>query len=309
MKKTIRRFITIYILFLITQTSKAEILFEGYSKVMSGGVHVGYAVQRYEFDPKSKKFTAISLVKTGALGSDVTESIKATADENLKPISYSYTSLVGKKTKTIDATFQSGKMKAIVKEDGKSKTLTTDLSADGCDGKGKDTDIFLSQFLTYKILKKGLQVDSKFCYHAIAEEDAQIYKGQAIVDKQVIVNQVKAYQILNKYSDSTFVANVSERGEVLSVNNPKQSISTELMAKPSDATGSFGVGASLMKSLFGDVPQGTSNIVSKALLASSLKPAVDEPKKSGVPGGQGIMIKAAPPVEKAMPPSSEIKDK
>lgn len=35
--------------------ARAEVLFEGFSKVMSGGVHIGYAINRYEFDAKKKE--------------------------------------------------------------------------------------------------------------------------------------------------------------------------------------------------------------------------------------------------------------
>jgi hypothetical protein len=66
----------------------ADILFEGYSKILSGGVHVGYIITRYEFDPKSKQFRGIYFLKTGALASAVTESVKSVADQDLNPVSY-----------------------------------------------------------------------------------------------------------------------------------------------------------------------------------------------------------------------------
>ncbi len=281
-------YISVYASLLVSTQSFAanNVLFEGYSKILSGGVHVGYTIQKYEFDPKTKKFTATTITKTGALGSDVTESLKAVADESLKPISYSYTSLVGKETKTIDATFANNKMKAVVKEGGKTKTILTDLS------RPENKGVFLSQFLVYLILKKGLQADSKYEYKAIAEEDAQIYEGKAVVSKQEKYNQFQAYKVFNDYKSSKFVAYISDRGEILGVTNPGQNISTELMAKPSQATAEFGVGSSLLKNLFGEVPKGTENIVSKALLVETLKPADSEkPKEYGVPQGQGIQLK------------------
>lgn len=262
-----------------------NVLFEGYSKILSGGVHVGYTIQRYEFDPKTKKFTATSLTKTGALGSDVTESLKAVADESLKPISYSYTSLVGKETKTIDATFKNNIMKAVVKEGAKTKTITTDLS------KPENKGVFLSQFLVYLILKKGLQADSKYQYRAIAEEDALIYDGKAVISKPEKYNQFQAYKVFNNFKDSKFVAYISDRGEVLGVTNPGQNISIELVPKPSQATAEFGVGTTLLKNLFGEAPLGTNNIASKALQLESLKPADNATKQQGVPQGQGVILK------------------
>lgn len=264
-----------------------DILFEGYHKVTSGGVHVGYTISRYEYDPKGKKFIAVLFTKTGALGSDVTESTHAVADADLNPISYEYTALVGKDVKTIDAKFKKNHMSAVVKDKGKTQKIELDVP------KG----VFLSQFLIYLMLKSktGLQSDLNYKYKAIAEEEGKIYDGQALVTKQEKHNGHLAFKILNNYKDLKFVAYVTDRGEVLGVTNPSQNMSTDLMAKPNDATGSFGVGSSILKNLFGDVPLGTHNILSKALKAEALEPTqLDNPKQQGVPPGKGIIIKPQP---------------
>src|ERR1700678_942779 len=73
--------------------ASAQVLFEGYSKVILDGVHVGYVVQRFEFDSKKKEFTTAYYLKTGANGGNITESLKARSTEGLRPISYQYTSL------------------------------------------------------------------------------------------------------------------------------------------------------------------------------------------------------------------------
>jgi hypothetical protein len=78
-----------------TNSSKnPNILFEGYSKILLSGAHVGYTVQRFEFDPKKKQFEATYLIKTEGPGYNNMESLKAFATQELKPISYQYTSLV-----------------------------------------------------------------------------------------------------------------------------------------------------------------------------------------------------------------------
>lgn len=273
----------VLILILAGASARADVLFEGYAKINSGGVHVGYVVNRYEFDPKSKRFTSTYFVKTGSLGSDVTESLKAVADEKLSPVSYSYTSVVGKATKTIDAKFKGGKMTAVVTEGGKSKTIRADVP--------KGT--FLSTFLVYLMLKSktGLSSETKYDYSAVAEEDAEIQKGEALVQAEETHRGFKAFRILNRFKDIKFVSFVNERGEVLSTNSPANGITTELVAKPSEAVGSFGTPAAILKSLFGEVPLGTRNVISKALQAEAF--GADKPagKAVGVPGGQGVLIK------------------
>jgi len=274
-------------------SQKKDILFEGYHKILSGGVHIGYSISRYEYDPKAKQFIAVIFNKTGALGSDVTESIKAIADANLDPVSYEYTALVGKTVKTIDAKFKKGRMSATVKDNGKTSKIEQDIPK----------NVFLSQFLVYRMLKSktGLQADIKYDYDAIAEEDGKIYKGLALIEKMDKYNGLPAFRILNSFKEGKdnlkFVAFVTDRGEILGVTNPGQSIASELVAKPNEATGQFGIGATILKNLFGDVPLGTNNTLSRALKAEALKPAetTENPKqKDVVPPGQGIILKTQP---------------
>lgn len=268
---------------LLSAPVRANVLFEGYSRILSGGVHVGYAVSRYEYDPAKKHFKSTYFVKTGSLGSDVSESLKAVADEKLAPISYEYTSVVGKNTKTIDAKFAKGKMTAVVTEGGKSRTVRTDVP--------KGT--FLSSFLVYLMLKSktGLSTETKYDYSAIAEEDAEIFKGEALVQAEEAHRGFKAFRILNRFKDVRFISFVNERGEVLSTSAPANNLVTELVAKPSEATGSFGTPASVLRSLFGEVPLGTQNVISKSLRAEALGADSPTGKKTGVPPGQGIVIK------------------
>lgn len=270
------------LIFLSSATSaQAEVLFEGYSKILSGGKHVGYSVARYEFDPKKKQFRGTTFLKTGGLGVDITESIKAVADQDLNPISYEYTSLMGKKTKSIDAKFSKGKMTAIVKEDGKSVTVRRDLPQGA----------FLSNFLVYLILrgKNGLQVGTRYDYTAIAEEDAEVSKGDAFIEKQELHRGQNAFRILNRFKDVKFISHVSERGEVISTQSPANGIATELVAVPSEAIGTFGRSDVILQSLFGEVPSGGANVLSRTLSRESTPSAGR--KGESVPAGQGIQLK------------------
>ncbi len=101
----VQRFLFILTTLFISQLLHAEVLFEGYAKVMAGGIHVGYFISRYEYDQKKKEFHAITFLKTNEVGGNITESIKAVAKEDLSPVSYSYTTLIGNVPKTIDAKF------------------------------------------------------------------------------------------------------------------------------------------------------------------------------------------------------------
>ena len=103
--------------------ANADVLFEGYAKVMLGSKHVGYAIQRYDFDNKKKEFLATTFLKTKPEAGNLTESTQARATASFKPISYKYTSAVGDKAKLIDASFTGDKMTLTIVEGGKRRDL------------------------------------------------------------------------------------------------------------------------------------------------------------------------------------------
>ncbi|MDG0815061.1 hypothetical protein [Bdellovibrio svalbardensis] len=268
---------------LLPLSSHADVLFEGYSKILAGDQHIGYIVSRYEFDAKKKQFLSTYILKTGKGSSEVTESLKAVADSELAPISYEYTSLAGKEVKTIDARFKAGNLSAVVKTNGKIQRFEKKIP--------KGT--FLSTFLVYLMLKSkdGLRSETKYEYQAIAEEDGGIYKGQALVGKEETYNGFKAFKILNTFKDSKFLSYVNERGEVLGTNAMGQGVTTELVATPNDATTGQPYSSTILKTLFASVPTGQQNVIAQS---QKSKPAVQPGKQMGVPQGEGINLKAQP---------------
>lgn len=288
-KKIIKLKLSLIFFFLLsmTSTASADVLFEGYSKILSGDQHIGYVVSRYEFDAKKKQFTSIYFVKTGKGNSEVTESLKAVADSELAPISYEYTSLAGKQMKTIDVKFKGGKLTGVIKSGDAVQRL------DQAVPKGT----FLSTFLVYLMLKSkdGLKSETNYEYQAIAEEDGAIQKGQALVGKEEMYNGFKVFKILNTFKDSKFLSYVNERGEVLGTNALGQAISTELVANASDATAGQSYSATILKTLFGDVPAGKDNVMARAVKLKEAEAKAPPPSKQiGMPAGQGLIDKATP---------------
>lgn len=240
----------------LSQNTLADVLFEGYSKIMSGDQHIGYTVSRYEFDAKKKQFISTYFLKTGKGENEITESLKAFADAELGPQSYEYTTLVGKEAKTIDASFKAGSLSAVVRENGRVQKIEKKVP--------KGT--FLSTFLIYLMLKspEGLREETKYDYQAIAEEDASIYQGQASVGKEQDFLGNKALKILNTFKDLKFLSYVNSRGEVLGTNATGQRISTQLVASAKEAIGNFNPSTAVLKTLFGEIPKGSKNILSNA---------------------------------------------
>lgn len=291
----------------VSPIARAQVLFEGYSKVLLGNKHVGFTVQRYEFDQKKKEFVATSFLKTGPEGGNITESTQSRASATLKPISYKFTSAAGDRVKLIDATFKNDTMSATVVENGQRKALPAKKLPKG---------VFLSNYLAYVMLqgKEGIKVGANYAYQAIAEEDGNIYTGQAFIKGEETYNGIQVYRVLNTFMIGTpqkaeFVSYVTSKGEVIGSRSPAQDLSTEVVASIQEATAGLSVNNNHLNQLFGGVPKGLENPIARKSGGAPLAAPADKkktlegaeapkdetsPKTEGVPGGKGLIIKGQP---------------
>jgi len=266
----------------IGTSAKAEIIYEGWHKVLSAGQHVGYYIQRYEIDPKTKVFTSIYFLKTNAIGNDVMEAVKAQSKQVtepvqwLVPISYSYTSTVGQKTKVIDAVFKEEKdlanpvKKQAKKVKGKDAKVTGSKYKSALrlmatiteNGQEKKVDqvipenSFISTFLTYIMLqsKAGLKVGNNFSYSAVAEEDAAVYDGSALVKESTDYNGQPAFKVINEFKKDRFISYINSTGEVLGTKSPLLSLATDAVSSPEEAYKGFTLDEKHIKQIFGNIP-------------------------------------------------------
>lgn len=306
--------------------ANADILFEGFSKVLLDDVHVGYVIQRYEFDPKAKEFTTSYFLKTGPKGGNLTESLKARSTAGFRPVSYAYTSAQGDQTRTIDATFKGETMTAQVIEGTKRGTIT----------KKVPKDVFLASFLGYVMLggKEGIKKGVKYAYKAVAEEDLDIADGDAFVASEETRNNVSTFKVLNNFKKGKFVSWVTHKGEVIATASPLQKISTELVATIGEATAGQSVNTNLITMVFGAMPKGKENVIARragetVALAPDAKAANDDEadsknadasatkqkvletkpettgnsKKDGIPGAKGIQIKGGAKSDRTQNPA------
>lgn len=237
----------------VISSAHADVMFEGYAKVLAQGQHIGYVIQRYEFDKAKKQFSTISFTKLGEKGGNITESIKAVCSDKFDPQSFAYTMQSGDTTKTIDASFKAGQMTLKITEGKKVRTEKKKLP------KG----IFLSSFLGYLMLQNGYKVGKKFTYQAIAEEDGHFESGEAFIKNEEKYNGISVYKILNQFKKTQFISLVTARGEILATQSPAQSLATELMKNPLDATKDQTAPLSTLKLLFGKVPDGKKNVLNE----------------------------------------------
>lgn len=284
----------LFSLLFIAQSSvfAKDLLFEGYSKVTSQGLPMGYVITKYEYDQKTKQFFSSYYLKTN---SQISETLKAVADQNFNPISYEYTSIVGNDTKTIDAKFKKGTMTAIINANGK-KTKVENKVKPG---------VFLSTFLYYVMLKSpsGLKTDSKYNFEAIAEEDAQITSGSATVLKMEKFKGHDVFRVNNVFKKLEYTSYLTETGEILGTESKTQGISTEVVALPIEATQGFSFSQQTIQTLFGNIPAGLKNTISEK---TQFVKSTTGDKQSEVPPGNGIHLKSEstelPPEAKKVSP-------
>ncbi|MES2962446.1 MAG: hypothetical protein V4760_01055 [Bdellovibrionota bacterium] len=315
------RLLCLILILAFAPLAHAQILFEGYSKVMLGAKHVGFTIQRYEYDAKKKEFLATSFLKTSPDGGNITESTQSRASASLKPIGYKYTNATGDKVKMIDATFKGETMTLVIVENGQRKALPAKKLPKG---------VFLSNYLAYVMLqgKEGIKVGANYGYQAIAEEDGGLYTGQAFIKGEETYNGVQVYRVLNSFMIGTpakaeYVSFVTAKGEVVGSRSPAQDLSTEVVSSIQEATAGLSVNNNHLKQLFGSMPSGLENPIARKSGGAPLGAAPDKqktlegpdetkesasPKTEGVPGGKGITLKPdaeKAPQEKATTPAKE----
>lgn len=276
---------------LCTSVTNAQVLFEGYSKITLGGDFIGFVIQRYEFNTAQKNFISTSIVKYNELGGSITESLKATSNAALEPVSYTYNMMGPGGVKTIEAKNEKGKLKLSITEKGKTAKKEKVLP------KGA----FFSNFLAYVILKNpnGLKANAKYEYQAVAEEDGEIYKGTATVLSEETYKNLPVYKILNDFKDAQFVSYATSKGEMIATLAPQKALTLELVADPALAMGGLSVGADNLKLLFGNIPEGKINAlvagkpaVSATVTATPVAtPAISLSKPDGV---KGLELQAPP---------------
>ena len=87
---------------IFTTNSHADVMAEGWYKLLLGQQHIGYIVQRFELDTKKNQVIMTSFLRTNTLGGDITESLQSFSTTGFEPISYQYSILKGKDATLID---------------------------------------------------------------------------------------------------------------------------------------------------------------------------------------------------------------
>jgi hypothetical protein len=253
-------FVISCLLYSSTILAESKILFEGYYIIKLQDVHVGYYIQRYELETKKKQFISTYFLRTNQQGGNISESLKAYSTEKLNPIKYQYTSLQDKTAKTIDANLRKNKkgqeiLQIKTNENGKLRVSEQKL----------ESGTFLSTFLIYLLLQgeKGIQPGVKYQFKSIAEEDGKVFPGEVYIESEEKKLGLDTFKILYTFKKTQFVNFINKQGESILSISPALGISAELVAKPEQATKNMVFNDKSIALLFGNVPKGNTNQLSK----------------------------------------------
>ena len=247
--------------FSLAGKTQKKLIHESYSVIRSEKAKIGFAISRYEFYPKSKRWVFISYTKTNSLGGNITEKLIAVSDKKLKPVSFSYEGSQPGEQKKLRASFKKNKM--ILKEEitrsqkkPQKRTLTKTLP--------KGT--FLSSFLNYMIFHsqqkkshKKIKPGFRFSYNAVAEEDGQVELGSSYIQKKEAYKNLVLFRVITDFKKSQVTSLISPQGEAVYALSPVQKISVEMVTNPSQATRGIEYNAKDIQTLFGQKPKGLKN--------------------------------------------------
>lgn len=310
-KSTVTLLATVFAFTVFSHKVEAETIFEGYYKVGLSGTHSGYVIQRYEFDAKKKEFAGsyFAYVRLSPDGKQyLNESLVAKSDEAFHPIKYNYSKLsneldpakpgkIRPLVTTIDATFKKTK-------DGKNLQATMTGIKDGKNFSAKpimDKNMFLSNFLLYLMLQKGLTAGRNFAFEAVAEESGEVQKGQVQIKSEEKFRNIASFKIDWTYKETRSISFIATTGEALATESTTQGVTQELVASKELATAGFTFPEKSVKGVFGNIPEGKINAVYK----ESQKPAV-APVTLPANGKKVESLNTATPSESA--PSKKTKE-
>lgn len=246
-------------LFLFSSSiANAAIVFEGYYKVSQFNNHIGFIIIKHELEPKSNNYIIQTYLRLAKKNFDMTETLKTVSDSNMKPVQYSYTALDKKRTKTIEGTISNdaktkNEIMAIVAiEDGKKLALSVPY----------EKGVFFSSALYAMMLRgeKGLKTGMDLEFNAIAEEAAQVHTGTTKIAKNRVTKDT--FQLMkadNNFAGSNYEVLLTDKGEIVSTNDSKTGIKTELVRNKEEAIQDIKINNKTIEQIFGSIPEGKTN--------------------------------------------------
>lgn len=242
------------IAFLIGSVCAAETVFEGYYRIESGGKHIGFAVQRWQFEPKSSQWILNYFVQTSdkdfaSRRVVVMERFK----DNLEPLEYRYRLTKGGKETREQVTFSNGKFE---------ETFADKTGKQGRKGQLEKNGLLSASAARVLVLNRP-KPGKIYSYVGMREEDALMMHGQIQVLSARKEGKHRVYQILDDFETAPLESWVLEDGEILRSGVPDKGVTSTLVKSANDAIGEVEFNRSELVPVFNEIPEGRKNAVAR----------------------------------------------
>lgn len=245
---------------ILCSQANASVVFEGYYKVSQFNNHVGFIIIKHELEPKTNNYIIQTYLRLAKKNFDMTETLKTISDSNMKPVKYSYTALDKKRSKTIegsmniDAKTKKEVLSVLAVEDGNKLAVSVPY----------EKGVFFSSALYPMMLRgeKGLKTGLDFEFSALAEEAAQVHTGTTKIAKsRVTKDTLQLLKAENNFAGSSYEVLLTDQGEIVSTNDKKTGIKTELVRNKEEAIQDIKVNNKTIEQIFGSLPEGKTNFL------------------------------------------------
>lgn len=264
------------------QNLRAEILFEGFYRIERKGKHVGYVIQRYSHDPKTKTKTLTSYIRTKQGDTEVYESVAATAKDGTgAPLKSVYLSTASGPTLRTTANFKKG-IPWIAHEVN---------SADNPQHfvKGNPASM-LSAMLYYMTDIAKMSPQTNYAYATFVEQRGRTDGAHLTLIAQQPVASQTVYQFVNDSFGQPVENFVTGAGDPLGSRSMIDDFVCYWVPNRAAAVGMMEFPAAQITKIFGDLPEGHKNPWSKspdfrALQAINAFKKANDPRHPASGGG------------------------
>jgi hypothetical protein len=283
----------------------SKILFEGFYKIERGTTHVGYLAQRDNVDDKTGERTITYFAYREENGTSSYNGAKViakpSADMPFQPVRYTHWTSGNMKSPplTEEGVFKAGKLNISVSDvseairNDKTKKISQPQKLVAKFELNVQPDSFLSTFIPAFIATHGeaaLKQNAVFTFNAFAEESRLFADGQCKVLR--VMNTADAKRVARTFcrfpSDETEYFTFPD-GQVLGYR--MGDVSIYIAKNREDALGELKFPKDIVRKIFGDLPFGLENPVSKSLgkvdaaqLIKSAPALTDQERKINVAG-------------------------
>lgn len=240
-----------------SMTANARVLFEGYYKIETKGVHRGYFVQRDELNEQTHERVLTYYIWKKSDSGIQQFGVRATATENFKPLRYAYYEWMNTNSTQTEGTFTEKELKFVERDGRTGKPLSEQRPAQTL-----PADAVFSSMITQQVAKSyagEYKENLNLSYKGLSEEDGLFDNGELKVVRMNPTNNTMVFQVMSEFAHEITELFTFRDGEMLGSRNMLGEHLTYLVGTRDEAVGTFPLAKNSIMKVFGDIPHGAIN--------------------------------------------------